>query len=194
MSRFFQGVLILSTLALSWLLMQAVHEAGHVLGAWLTGGRVAHVVLHPLTISRTELAHNPRPLVVVWAGPMFGSLVPLAAWGLATLRRWSFGHLPRFFAGFCLIANGAYIGLGWLDRVGDAGDLLKHGASVWQLVLFGSLTVPLGFYLWHGLGVKFGLGPVGEKVRPATAYGVLLALAVVAGLMTLFGERGASAP
>lgn len=45
--------------------MQAIHECGHVLGAWLTGGQVARVVLNPLTLSRTDLAENPRPLVVV---------------------------------------------------------------------------------------------------------------------------------
>jgi hypothetical protein len=51
-------------LFVSWLLMQAVHESGHVLGARLGGGTVAQVVLHPLTISRTDLAANPHPLLV----------------------------------------------------------------------------------------------------------------------------------
>ena len=69
MTRLLQIVLIGSTVVGSWLGMQAVHEAGHVLGAWLTGGRVARVVLHPLTISRTDLAENPWPLAVVWARP-----------------------------------------------------------------------------------------------------------------------------
>jgi len=31
--------------------MQSVHEAGHVLAAWLAGGRVERLVLHPVTIS-----------------------------------------------------------------------------------------------------------------------------------------------
>jgi hypothetical protein len=73
-----QVILIASTLLGSWLGMQAVHELGHVAGAWLTGGRVEKVVLHPLTISRTDLAHNPAPLLVVWAGPTVGVLLPLA--------------------------------------------------------------------------------------------------------------------
>ena len=75
--RLHQTVLIVSTVLSSWLGMQAVHESGHVLGAWLTGGRVARVVLNPLTISRTDLDDNPRPLVVVWAGPLFGVGLPL---------------------------------------------------------------------------------------------------------------------
>jgi len=48
-----QALLISVVLAGSWWAMQAVHEFGHVLGAWLTGGRVERVVLSPLTISRT---------------------------------------------------------------------------------------------------------------------------------------------
>ncbi len=51
MKRVHQSVLIGSFLPLCWLGMMAVHELGHVVGAWLTGGRVAKVVLHPLTIS-----------------------------------------------------------------------------------------------------------------------------------------------
>src|SRR5262249_34871163 len=77
-----QLTLIVSTLVASWLGMQAVHELGHVLGAWLTGGRVARVVLHPLTISRTDLGHNPSPLAVVWAGPVFGALAPVLLWAV----------------------------------------------------------------------------------------------------------------
>src|SRR5262249_2586101 len=111
---------------------------------------------------------------------------PLAIWGVATGMRWSLAYLLRFFAGFCLIANGAYLGVGWLDRVGDAGDLLKLGVPAWQLVLFGVVTVVPGLYLWHGLSPKYGLGPGGEKISPATAYGVLMALAVVVGLMLFF--------
>lgn len=63
MKRVHQTVLIVSTMLASWLGMQAVHEAGHVLGALVSGGSIKQVVLHPLTISRTDLAMNPAPLV-----------------------------------------------------------------------------------------------------------------------------------
>jgi Peptidase M50B-like len=85
MRRFRSYLLIGSTLFASWLGMQAVHEAGHVLGAKLTGGRVEAVCLHPLTISHTELSENPVPLVVVWAGPVFGIIAPLLAWVIAAV-------------------------------------------------------------------------------------------------------------
>lgn len=65
LARLHQTILIASTLLGSWLGMQAIHEVGHVLGATLSGARVVQVVLHPLTISRTDLAENPHPLFVV---------------------------------------------------------------------------------------------------------------------------------
>src|SRR5437879_2266857 len=117
--RLHQIVLILSTVLGSWLGMQAVHEFGHVLGAWLTGGRVARVVLHPFTISRTDLADNPKPLVVVWAGPVVGVAIPVLLWAAAAAARRPGAFVLRFFAGFCLLANGLYIGVGSFNRVGD---------------------------------------------------------------------------
>src|ERR1019366_9319444 len=119
MKRFHQAVLVVSTVLASWLGMQAVHECGHVFGALATDGDVARVVLHPLTISRTDLAVNPHPLLVVWAGPIFGVLFPLTLWGAIAALQLPSSFVFRFFAGFCLIANGAYIAVGSFDQVGD---------------------------------------------------------------------------
>lgn len=154
--------------------MQAVHETGHVLGAWLSGGQVARVILHPLTISRTDLMQNPHPLVVVWAGPIFGCLMPLTLWLVFVFWWLSGADLPRFFAGFCLMANGAYIGAGSFDRVGDCGEMLRHGSPIWSLWLFGALTVPAGMALWHRLGPFFGLGEARGHVNPKAAYAALV--------------------
>src|SRR3989304_4954124 len=108
---FLRAILITATIVGSWLGMQAVHELGHVLGAWSTGGEVSRVVLHPLSISRTDVSHNRSPGVVVWAGPIVGVLLPVAAWLVAAFTRMPGAFVLRFFAGFCLTANGLYIGL-----------------------------------------------------------------------------------
>jgi hypothetical protein len=169
MNRLVQGILIVSVIVGSWLGMQAVHELGHVLGAWLTGGRVAKVVLYPLTISRTDLASNPHPLLVVWAGPMIGVVLPLLLWGTAARWRMPGAFVLRFFAGFCLIANGVYLAAGSFDRIGDCETMLRHGSSAWQLWLFGAITVPAGLWLWHRQGPDFGLGPARGQVRAGVA-------------------------
>src|SRR5262245_32519309 len=95
--------------AAAWLGLMAFHELGHVLGAWMSGGQVAGVVLHPLAFSRTDLALNPHPMFVALAGPLWGSLVPIGLWGVCQAMRFRLAFLLRFFAGFCLIANGAYL-------------------------------------------------------------------------------------
>jgi Peptidase M50B-like len=174
-SRLPQFILILSTVLGSWLGMQLVHEFGHVLGAWLTGGRVARVVFHPLTISRTDLAHNPNPLAVVWAGPLFGVTAPLCLWAFAAAVRRTWTFVLRFFAGFCLLANGAYIGVGSFHGVGDCGEMLRHGSALWQLWLFGAVTAPVGLWLWNHQGPHFGLGTAKGQVNRGVAYGSLVA-------------------
>ena len=187
MNRAHQFVLILATLALSWFAMMAVHEAGHVLGAVATGGTVQRVVLHPLTISRTNWTNSLSPLSVIWAGPIFGVVAPLLAWLLASVCRVSWWYLLRFLAGFCLIANGAYLGVGSFDGVGDAGDLLRHGAEAWQLWFFGLVCLPAGFLLLHRLGSNFGLGHARGRVHVPHAYAVLGVLISLVVLMAFFG-------
>src|SRR5690606_19206569 len=133
-------LLITSLITLSWLAMQIVHEAGHVLGAWATGGTVTAVVLHPLTISRTDVESSQSPLAVVWAGPLVGTGLPLIGSFAAAGVEARSSYLWRFFAGFCLVANGVYIGSGVLLPVGDAADLVRLGATPWSLGLFGVCT------------------------------------------------------
>ncbi len=169
MQRLFQILLIATTLGSCWLGMMIVHEFGHVLHAWLSGGTVAKVVLGPLVISRTDVDPNPHPLLTAWGGPIWGCLLPLFAWMTALLCRAGWTYLLRFFAGFCLIANGCYLGVGVFDRVGDAGDLVRHGTPGWLLVLFGIVTIIPGFWLWHGLGPNFGLGAGNGKVSETAA-------------------------
>lgn len=182
MKRWPQILLIVSTLAGSWLGMQAIHECGHILTARFAGAVVTNVALHPLGLSRTDIAENSSPLLVVWGGPVFGVLAPLLLWGVAKklLREGAF--VLRFFAGFCLIANGLYLGLGSFDGVGDCGEMLMHGSHEWQLWLFAAMTVPVGLYVWHGQGGDFGFGAHARVVESRVACGVagfLIALIVV---------------
>lgn len=185
MSRLNQAILIGSICLASWLGMQQVHELGHVLEARLTGATIVRVVLNPFMFSRTDLATNPHPLIVVWAGPIVGVTLPTVLWIAATGLQLTGAFVLRFFAGFCLIANGLYIGVGSFERVGDCRDMLQHGAELWHLWVFGILTTPLGLWLWHGQGRYFGLGSAAERVSPRTALctAVICITLVTLGLM-----------
>jgi len=111
--------------------------------------------------------------------------------GIAAAVKVSWAFVLRFCAGFCLLAQGLYLTAGSFQRIGDCDVLLNHGAPMWQLWLFGILTVPLGLFLWHGQGAHFGLGKNAHPVRPAIACTCLAAcmLMVILGLtITKLGE------
>ena len=114
--------------------------------------------------------------------PCFRRRGPIAGLGGGSGGPVAGAFLLRFFAGFCLLANGLYIGIGSFDRIGDCGEMLRHGSELWQLWLFGAVTVPAGLCLWHRQGKHFGLGPAEGQVSRAAAYaslGVCLALITV---------------
>lgn len=170
MKRMNQVILIGSFIPFCWLVFMATHELGHVIAGRATGGTVTRIVLHPFALSRTDILPNPSPLVVVWAGPIVGIALPLTIWALFWKFKIPGDYLARFFTGFCLIANGAYIGIGSFEHVGDAGEMIRNGSPVWMLWLFGIITVPIGFLIWHGLGPKFGLGESNGYVDERAAY------------------------
>ena len=175
----------LSLLGLSWFGMMAIHEAGHAVAAVATGGRIERVVLHPTAISRTDVSPNPHPGLVVWAGPVVGVILPLALLSIVP-RRWALTqNSAQFFAGFCLIANGAYIGLGAFSGVGDCGEMLRTGSPAWLLHLFGAICVVAGLVLWHRLGSPRELFSPGTPIPASAAVATALTLAVVvlAGLL-----------
>lgn len=166
----------------SWLGMQIVHECGHVLGALASGGRVMHVELKPWTISRTDVDPNPDPLFERWSGPIFGSVAPLAGWIIVRVMRRSWAYLLRFFAGFCLIANGAYLGVGAIWPVGDAADILRVQPARWPLLAFGTIAVVAGFLLWHRLGPAYGIGPQSRPISARHVMGVWCVVGVIAAM------------
>jgi hypothetical protein len=117
------------------------------------------------------------------AGPIVGVLIPLLVWMIAKAARWHVEFILRFFAGFCLIANGLYIGLGSFQGVGDCGDMLNNGSQPWQLWLLGLATAPAGLWMLNNLGSHFGLGRGARPVSRSDAF-----LAVAAALvLTIFG-------
>lgn len=180
--RLFQCLLIVSCLALSWLGMMAVHELGHVVHLWLSGGTVNYVVLHPLAISYTHPGSDPHPLLTAVGGSLWGCVLPLAVFGLVRRAAPSRAYLARFFAGFCLVANGAYLAADAFMRGGDARQLIQYGTPPWLLVLLGVPAVAAGLWLWNGLGPKFGLGAGPSHVNRRDAVAVGLTLAAVVAL------------
>jgi hypothetical protein len=175
-------------LMVCWYLMMAVHEGGHVVATVLLGGVVEHVILHPLAISQTVRSGSWSPLADCWAGPLVGTALPVAAWLAA--RRWRPGTAAelRLFAGFCLLANGVYLGFGWIGRIGDAGEILDDGGSRWSLILFGLVAVGSGLLLIDGGQRTLGFGAQARTVtarRAAVMAGAALALTLLGLVLDL---------
>lgn len=183
------AILLGATALTFWLLMMCVHEIGHAAAAWLTGGRVVHVELSPLGLSRTDVSPNPRPGVVAWGGPAFGATGPLLLAGTCRLRCGLARRLPRrwivAFAGFCLIANGLYLASGMVFPAGDTEDLLRRGTPAWILGAIGIPVTMAGGLLWHSLGPLWGLGTIADRRRTRSAGAAVALLLAIAGVMQL---------
>ena len=127
---------------------------------------------------------NPHPCFVAWGGPIWGCLIPLVLWAAAWVMARRYAFLARFFAGACLVANGAYLGTSALlgGRDLDGPVILANGGSAWQLLLFSLVAIVLGLYAWNGLGSDFGLGKAQGRVdrRATVVVAILLVLLVLA--------------
>jgi hypothetical protein len=189
-NRLHQVMLVASLVSFSWLAMMMVHECGHALAAICTGGHVQQMVWYPTVFSRTDVNPNPKPLVVVWAGPVFGAVVPSLLAVCIWATRASFAYLVTFFAGFCLLANGLYIGVGRFEGVGDARDMLRLGSWPWTLVGFGFLCTLGGFWLVNLASPQLGFGKHPRAIRPSHAYGMLAASLLLYIIGFAVGNRG----
>jgi hypothetical protein len=138
-------------LVASWYGMLAVHELGHIIHALATGATGIRLVFPLLGFSRTDLATNPHPLVVASGGVIWGALLPVLLWMGAGMCRWRYAPALRFFAGFCLLANGGYLLSAAFDPVGDVQEMIENGGSRWQLTGCGLAGIAAGVLAWHRL-------------------------------------------
>jgi hypothetical protein len=95
----------------------------------------------------------------------------------------------RLFAGFCLLANGVYLGAGWIDGIGDAGDILAEGGALWTLLLFGTVSVGAGLALIDGTHHELGFGRGARPVSTRRALLVIAVLLMVTGIGLVGGLR-----
>jgi len=188
--RFYQVILIAGLIGFSWPMMMLVHECGHMLGALGTGGHIQQLVWYPIVFSRTDVRPNPSPLVVVCAGPAFGALAPAAVALALAPARWSCLYILNFFAGFCLLSNGVYIGIGTFGHVGDAGDMLRLGMAPWVMFAFGLLTTISGLWLLNSVSQRLGFGRYPATIVPGHAWATLALTTLVYLIGYVIGNPG----
>jgi hypothetical protein len=188
--RIRQFLLIAGLVWSSWLCMMLVHESGHVIGARFTRGQVKQVVWHPFVFSRTDVEPNPSPIVEVWAGPLVGCAIPFALFLLTKPIRWRLKYMLSFFASFCLIANGFYIGIGSIEPIGDTRQLVHLGVSRITILAFGIVTSSIGFWMLNAVSPELGFGHK-RLIPPRTDATVSLCFAACITLISfVFGNQG----
>ena len=162
--------------------MVLVHEFGHVVGLWVSGGAVDYVQVSPIDFGFTARARDPHPLFVTWAGPLLGSAFPVAILLVVIVAapRWIVPALMLAVVAF--LANGTYLAIGVFSRVGDAGDLMRRGMLAWVLVAVGAPLVGAGVYLASFLRSVLRVGPP-ETTLAQTVFIVGLPIALYLAAM-----------
>lgn len=128
-------------LVASWCVMTFTHEAGHIIGGWLSGGTLQAAELRPWRLPYSIFGPDPRPLITLWSGPLLGVILPLAV-ALLIRRSWAW-----FIADFCLLANGAYLTAAWFSGDGflDTPRMIEAGASPVAIAIYCALTLGIGY-------------------------------------------------
>lgn len=128
-------------LVASWVVMTMSHEVGHLVGGWAGGGTLTDFDLAPWRLPYSVHNPDPNPRLTLWAGPLLGVVVPIAA-ALALRRHWS-----NFVADFCLIANGTYLALGWAtgDPLLDTPKMLAAGTSPALIAAYCTVMIAVGY-------------------------------------------------
>jgi hypothetical protein len=138
------SLFLLGSFSIGYNAAVAVHELGHALSLWATGGSVAGITLEPFSKSFTYYGSPPYyPLFTAWAGVVFSSWVGLLLLVCLWSRR-GFWTFPLMMTGLCAIAvNGLYLTIDSLLLTGgDATDIILYGTAR-PLVLAAGISLTL---------------------------------------------------
>ncbi|MCC6229853.1 MAG: hypothetical protein IT432_11565 [Phycisphaerales bacterium] len=186
-------LIIAPLLAGSWYAMMLVHEFGHVIAAWITGSQIQSVRVPWVGFSQTLVPATQWPRVVTASGPVVGAMLPLLTWLIARhipcLSRRGWSVIARFFAAFCLLANGVYLGSAMLNPVGDTEELVRVGVPAWVLTTIGLPAAALGLALWNGMAMNLDHAADAEarhaRVTLRQSLAWLACVLVVVGIVNL---------
>ena len=103
-----RGLLLLGSFAMAYNASEFLHELGHALAAWMTGGWVSTIVVHPFSWSYCQ-AFSPKLVFFTAAGVVFSSVAGVLIF--LSLIRWPKPSLlPLLLIGpITLINNGEYL-------------------------------------------------------------------------------------
>lgn len=159
-------------LAWAWVTMTVTHELGHVMAGLAGGAQLRELQLQPWRLPYSIFLGDPHPLVTLWAGFAVGGLVPLVV-ALAVRR-----NAVWFVAWFCLLANGAYLLLGYVSGDGelDSAMMIRAGARPIELLGVSTVMLLIGYTRFRQALVDLLSG----ATPPLTLRGLWISLVVLA--------------
>jgi hypothetical protein len=163
MRLFRLSLLLFGSFAIGLNLAIALHELGHAIAMWTTGGIVDRITLNPFSWSYTYYGSTPKnPIYTSSAGVVIGTLSALFLTTLAWRSRSQPWSLIFIMTGIVATAqNGLYLLLdSLLPSGGDASHLIRYGLpasltiGAGILLLVGSLFLSLAALWPIGFGPK----------------------------------------
>ncbi len=159
------ALLLLGSFAFGYNAATALHEFGHVLAAWATGGRVQAFYLHPFTTSYTTIDPDPSPLLTHAAGVTLAPLAGLVCIALARRVEGAY-TVPLYATGVAAFAtSGIYLVVGTWAGMGDARTLVDLGTPPLGLMLVGAGLIAAAVRLAPHVVSLLGLSPTDSLLR-----------------------------
>lgn len=145
----------------------AVHELGHVLGAWIDGRKIQALVIDPLGPSYVVMTSGPSPLLTILSGLAGPPIAAGAGILLAVLIPSALARVPLITLGAVGMGHtGVYLLVGLALRQGDAAALVSREIPAAAIASVGTVCVLLGISMGasalHAAGVM--CRPLGKQV------------------------------
>ena len=186
-----KGLLLLGSFAIAYILAEFLHELGHALSAWTTGGTVFGIYVHPFNWSYCSFTCD-YPIYRSASGAGFSSIIAIMFFSV--IIRWpKMWLLPLLLAGpITLINNGDYLLIDVLFKTGgDSCSLIGMGIPLWSILIVSAILLLAGFAMAFVLIRKIGLltGTFGQRLTILTL-GIVTYL-VIAEIWNFFYDRNA---
>lgn len=184
-----RALLLLGSYDIAYNTSTFLHELGHAVAAWLSGGQVFGITLHPFSWSYSY-AVSLNPVFLTAGGVLFSSLAGVLIF--VCLVRWPKPYLlPLLLIGpITLINNGDYLLVDYLIKSGgDACSLAAMGIAPLIIIAGSIVSLVLGFVLAVYLVRKANLLEGNFKMRLAVICLGILSYSLLAFVWNFFFNR-----
>ncbi len=137
-----KALLLFGSFCIGYNLSNFLHELGHACAAWLTGGGVRAIIIHPFGWNWTQYVFGSisNYEFATWGGIGFGVAFAAAISLLALLKRSPWLQPLHMLGPVALAMNGVYYATSLIKPVGDPVSLIRYGHSQY---LMGGIGVGL---------------------------------------------------